>query len=69
MADEFRTRDVKPRKPRDRSKVNLDHAGERQYWSEKFGVSADELSQAIDRVGESSSAVAKHLTRPPMEES
>lgn len=63
-------RDIKPRKPKDRSRINLDHAGEKRYWSEKFGVDSEQLSQAVDKVGESSSAVAKELTRPPgMEES
>lgn len=62
--------DIKPRKPKDRSRINLGHAGERRYWTDKFGVNSDQLSQAVDKVGESSSAVAKELTRPGgMEES
>jgi hypothetical protein len=68
MSEDFR--DIKPRKPKDRSRVNLDHAGEKRYWEEKFGVDGDKLSEAVDKVGASSSAVAKELTRPPrMEES
>jgi hypothetical protein len=62
--------DIKPRKPKDRSRVNLEHAGEKRYWEEKFGVSGDKLDEAVDKVGESSSAVAKELTRlPGIEES
>jgi hypothetical protein len=68
MSEDFR--DTKPRKPKDRSRINLDHAGEKRYWEEKFGVGGDKLSEAVDKVGHSSSAVAKELTRPPgMEES
>lgn len=52
----------KARKPKDRAHVNLRHEGERQYWSEKFGVSPGELAKAVDTVGDSSSAIAKHLT-------
>jgi len=68
MADDFPPRPPKARKPKDRARVNLGHDGERQYWTEKFGVSPDQLSKAVDEVGDSSSAIAKHLTRPPMEE-
>lgn len=55
---------VKPKKPRDKAHVNLSEAGEREWWSNKLGVSADELARAVDTVGDSSSAVARHLSQP-----
>lgn len=55
---------VKPRKPRDKAHVNLNEEGEREWWSNKLGVSSDELARAVDTVGDSSSAVARHLTHP-----
>ncbi len=57
---------VKPKKPRDKAHVNLREAGEREWWSNKLGVSSDELAKAVDTVGESSSAVARHLTNPDL---
>jgi hypothetical protein len=68
MSEDFRA--IKPRKPKDRSRINLDHAGEKRYWEEKFGVTSERLSEAVGKVGGSSSEVAKELTRlPGMEES
>ncbi len=37
---------VKPKKPRDKAHVNLREAGEREWWSNKLGVSSDELAKA-----------------------
>jgi hypothetical protein len=32
-----------------------------RYWSQKFGVSADQLKAAVKKVGNSASAVEKEL--------
>jgi hypothetical protein len=53
-----------PKKPKDKAHVNLEEDGERQWWSQKLGVSQDELMKAVDTVGDSSAAVAKHLSKP-----
>lgn len=55
---------VKPRKPQDKAHVNTRVDAERQWWSQKLGVSEDELVKAVDTVGDSSAAVARHLTHP-----
>lgn len=55
---------VKPRKPRDKAHVNLREEGECEWWSNKLGVSPDELARAVRMVGDSSAAVARHLTHP-----
>jgi len=45
----------------DRSKINLQHAAEVKCWTKELGVSAQELSRAIDKVGNSAAAVRKEL--------
>ena len=45
----------------DRSKINLQHAAEVRCWTKELGVSAQELSRAIDKVGNSAAAVRKEL--------
>jgi hypothetical protein len=47
--------------PQDRSKINLSEDYEVRYWSEKFGVTADELRAAVKKVGNSADAVEKEL--------
>lgn len=43
------------------SRIALGEEYEVQYWTKKFGVSCDELENAIDAVGNSADAVKKHL--------
>jgi len=45
----------------DRKRINLDQEYEVRYWSEKLGVSADELRQAVKNVGPMADAVEQHL--------
>jgi len=45
----------------DRTRINTSEDYELRYWSEKFGVSRDQLKAAVDKVGNSVSAVAKEL--------
>lgn len=45
----------------DRSKINTREAWEMKYWTKALGVSKQELLRAVDRVGNSASAVRKEL--------
>ena len=45
----------------DRQRINVDQNYERRHWSEKFGVSEDELRRAVRDVGPMADAVEQHL--------
>ena len=45
----------------DRDRINMNQDHEVRYWSQKFGVSADQLGAAVKKVGNSVSAVEKEL--------
>jgi hypothetical protein len=45
----------------DRKRINVDQDYELRYWSEKLGVSADELRQAVKDVGPMAEAVEQHI--------
>jgi Protein of unknown function (DUF3606) len=45
----------------DRTRINTSGDYEVRYWSEKFGVSHERLKQAVQKVGNSVSAVEKEL--------
>lgn len=47
--------------PQDRSRINTSEDYEVRYWSQKFGVSADELKAAVKKVGNSAAAVEREL--------
>ncbi len=49
------------RGPQDRSRVNVNEQWELQYWSRKFGVSEEQLKDAVKAAGTSADAVGKHL--------
>lgn len=49
--------------PQDASKVNVHEDYEVKYWTKKFGVTADQLKEAVTKVGPSASAVEKELNR------
>jgi Protein of unknown function (DUF3606) len=53
--------DKSKRGPQDRSRISLGEDYEVRYWSEKFGVSADRLKAAVNKVGNSAEAVEKEL--------
>jgi hypothetical protein len=42
-------------------RIDANAAGELRSWSREFGVTSDELRQAIDAVGDDASAVQAHL--------
>jgi len=48
----------------DRTRINTSENYELRYWSEKFGVSQERLKQAVQKVGNSVSAVEKELKAP-----
>ena len=47
--------------PQDRSRINVNESYELQYWSERFGISREELKNVVDKVGVSVSAVEEAL--------
>jgi hypothetical protein len=49
------------RGPQDRARINVNEEHEVRYWTEKFGVSADELRRAIAQVGVMADAVERNL--------
>jgi len=51
------------RGPRDRERIDVNEDYELRYWSEKFGVSRDDLQQAVQRVGNKAADVERALSR------
>ena len=49
------------RGPQDSSRIAMGEDYEVAYWTKKFGVSREELQQAVDAVGNSATAVEKYL--------
>lgn len=45
----------------DRTRVNMDQDYEARYWSEKWGVSQEELRSAVKQVGPMVSDLEKHF--------
>jgi hypothetical protein len=48
----------------DRSKIIIEQDAHAKYWTRHFGVTKDELTRAIERVGNSAAAVRKQLSVP-----
>lgn len=53
--------DKSKRGQQDRSKINIHEQYEVQYWSKKYGVTPEELRDAVGKAGTSPEAVAKAL--------
>jgi hypothetical protein len=53
--------DLKNRGAQDRSRVNIHEDHEVRYWTEKWGVTKEELADAVKRAGLSADAVAREL--------
>jgi hypothetical protein len=51
------------RGPQDATGINVNEDYEVTYWTEKFGVSAQRLRDAWDKVGVSAEAVERELKR------
>ena len=49
------------RSPQDSSRIAMGEDYEVEYWTKKFGVSREKLQQAVNAVGNSASAVERHL--------
>jgi hypothetical protein len=49
------------KKRADRSKIDINQAYELQYWKEMFGVSAQQLAEAVGEVGPTVKKVAAYL--------
>lgn len=47
----------------DRDLINISENYEVEYWSKKFGVSAEQLKTAVKAVGNSAAAVEKQLKK------
>ena len=45
----------------DRQRINVDQDYELRHWSQKLGVSPDELRRAVREVGPMADAVEQHL--------
>jgi Protein of unknown function (DUF3606) len=58
--------DKSKRAPQDASRVNIHEDYELQYWTKKFGVTAEQLRAAVAKVGVSASAVEEELNRRTM---
>ena len=53
--------DLKDRGAQDRSRVNVHEDYEVRYWTHKWGVSKEQLVQAVQKAGVSAEAVAREL--------
>ena len=49
--------------PQDASRINVHEDYEVQYWTKEFGVTADQLRAAVQKVGVSAAAVEQELAR------
>lgn len=53
--------DLNKKRPQDASKVNVNESWELSYWSTKFGVTKEQLKNAVKAVGTSVASVKKNL--------
>lgn len=53
--------DPTKRGPQDRSRISLEEDYEVRYWTRRFGVSKEELAEAVRAVGHSVERVSEHL--------
>lgn len=58
MADNLQDRGAQ-----DRARVNVNEDHEVRYWTEKFGVSEEDLIQAVSVVGVSADEVERYLKK------
>ncbi|KQY35507.1 hypothetical protein ASD38_02825 [Caulobacter sp. Root487D2Y] len=52
---------LQDRGPQDRARVNVNEPHEVSYWTRKFGVTPDQLRDAVTEVGVSADAVEQAL--------
>ena len=53
--------DLSKRGKPDRSKIAMHEDHEIRYWTKHLGISREELQRAVDKVGNSATAVRKEL--------
>ena len=53
--------DTQKRGGQDRDRISLSQEHELDYWTEKFGVSRDELRDAVETVGNDADKVEQYL--------
>ena len=53
--------DLKNRGAQDRSRVNVHEDHEVRYWTEKWGITKQQLADAVKKAGVSVDAVAREL--------
>jgi hypothetical protein len=53
--------DLKNRGAQDRARVNVNEDHEVRYWTQKWGVSKEQLAAAVNKVGVSADAIAREL--------
>jgi hypothetical protein len=53
--------DLKNRGAQDRVRVNVNEDHEVRYWTQKWGVSKEQLAAVVNKVGVSSEVVAREL--------
>jgi hypothetical protein len=56
---------LKQRGGQDRKRIDVTQEHELRDWSKKFGVSQDQLKDAVRAVGDRAEAVEKHLRTSP----
>lgn len=53
--------DKTKRGPQDAARINIHEEYELTYWTDRFGVSAEQLRAAVNKVGVSAEAVEREL--------
>ncbi len=53
--------DLSKKQPQDPTKINVHEAWELEYWTKKFGVTAQQLKDAVAMVGTSTQKVKEYL--------
>lgn len=53
--------DLTKRRPQDASRIAMHEPYEVNWWTHKWGITRDQLQAAVNAVGNSAAAVAKHL--------
>lgn len=55
--------DTAERRPQDANRIALEEDYEVRYWTKKWGITREELADAVAKAGNSAAAVARHLGR------
>jgi hypothetical protein len=63
MEEDDMADDKSDRGPQDRSRVNVHEDYEVAYWTDKWGVTASKLREAVVAVGVSADAVEQYIKR------